>query len=595
MSYEVLARKWRPLTFDEVVGQDHITRTLKKAVETGRISHAYMFAGPRGCGKTSTARILARVINCENLPGDGNPCNECASCRAVIHGSNLDVMEIDGASHTGVAEVRDLQESIGYAPSQFRSKVYIIDEVHMLSAHAFNALLKTLEEPPRHVYFVFATTAPHKIPETIKSRCQRHHFKRLEINAIADQLRVICEAEKVRFDSDGLRLLARKADGSMRDGTSLLDQCITSSDGNVTTESVRDILGMIDQEKVFGFMRSIASADPTEALKLLHECVDEGIDTQELSAALLEGYRDLMLLSTPGDLSDLLYRSDDEIELLRGFLPSYELPDLVTIVERMCDVVPRLKTAADPKITLESMLVDLALLERQVDIRQIIEDLDSPRGGGGSREDRSGKAAGAPRTKGGGSKRRKETAAADDTSEAAGGGAVSGSARTAPSTGIAMAIEPDSDRTGSDEDSRAPGTGEGELNEEKLGELWDGFVTFVRQKRFRLGVCLISGKFESFDGNTLALRFAKSFVQQKVQVEKAENIRYLKRMMQTYFGREAEIVCEVEGEARRRVRNRTQKTPDTPVDGLRGISDEKRPLVEKLIEEFDGEIVRYKP
>jgi len=188
MSYQVLARKWRPLRFDDIVGQDHITRTLKKAVESSRISHAYMFAGPRGCGKTSAARILARVINCENPPGDGNPCNQCTSCLAVIQGNNLDVLEIDGASHTGVAEVRDLQESIGYTPSRYKSKVYIIDEVHMLSAHAFNALLKTLEEPPRHVYFIFATTAPQKIPDTIKSRCQRHHFKRLEVREIAGQL-----------------------------------------------------------------------------------------------------------------------------------------------------------------------------------------------------------------------------------------------------------------------------------------------------------------------------------------------------------------------------------------------------------------------
>ena len=212
MSYEVLARKYRPLTFDDVVGQDHITRTLKRAVETDRISHAYMFAGPRGCGKTSTARILARVINCEKLK-NGNPCNKCASCKAVIAGSNLDVMEIDGASHTGVAEVRDLQEAIGYAPSQFKNKVYVIDEVHMLSTHAFNALLKTLEEPPPHVYFIFATTAPQKIPDTIKSRCQRHHFKRIEVKEIAGHLETICKSEKVKSDADGLRLLARKADG----------------------------------------------------------------------------------------------------------------------------------------------------------------------------------------------------------------------------------------------------------------------------------------------------------------------------------------------------------------------------------------------
>lgn len=587
MSYEVLARKWRPLTFDEIVGQDHVTRTLKKAVETERISHAYMFAGPRGCGKTSTARIMGRVINCENPPGDGNPCNECGSCKAVIKGSNLDVMEIDGASHTGVSEVRDLQESIGYTPSQYRNKVYIIDEVHMLSTHAFNALLKTLEEPPKHVYFIFATTAPHKIPDTIKSRCQRHYFKRLEIKAIAGQLRVICEAEGVQFEDGGLRLLSRKADGSMRDGTSLLDQCITSSDGNVTTESVRDILGLIDQEKVFAFIEGIAGGDPTTALKLLNDNVDEGIDVQELCTALLEGYRDLMLLAAPGDLSDLLFRSKDEIELLRGLLSSYELPDLVTIVGRLCDATPRLKLAADPKIMLESLLVDLTLLDRQVDIRRLITDLESPGGGNVSR---GGGPAEASRSEASRGKRPKGKAAAEDRKTDAVSGSAS-SMKTATSDGSLMNAGANS----KNDPEPLGGSGDGVLDAEKLEELWEGFVTFVRQKKFRLGVSLISGKFYSFDGDTLTLRFARSFESQKEQVEKPESIQFLKRTMVEYFGRDAEVVCIMEGDKPGRQMDSAKKAVKPPTDGLRGIPEDKVPLVKKLIEEFDGEIIRYNP
>ena len=587
MSYEVLARKWRPLTFDEIVGQDHVTRTLKKAVQTERISHAYMFAGPRGCGKTSTARIMGRVINCENPPGDGNPCNECGSCKAVIKGSNLDVMEIDGASHTGVSEVRDLQESIGYTPSQYRNKVYIIDEVHMLSTHAFNALLKTLEEPPKHVYFIFATTAPHKIPDTIKSRCQRHYFKRLEIKAIAGQLRVICEAEGVQFEDGGLRLLSRKADGSMRDGTSLLDQCITSSDGNVTTESVRDILGLIDQEKVFAFIEGIAGGDPTTALKLLNDNVDEGIDVQELCTALLEGYRDLMLLAAPGDLSDLLFRSKDEIELLRGLLSSYELPDLVTIVGRLCDATPRLKLAADPKIMLESLLVDLTLLDRQVDIRRLITDLESPGGGNVSR---GGGRAEASRSEASRGKRPKGKAAAEDRKTDAVSGSAS-SMKTATSDGSLMNAGANS----KNDPEPLGGSGDGVLDAEKLEELWEGFVTFVRQKKFRLGVSLISGKFYSFDGDTLTLRFARSFESQKEQVEKPESIQFLKRTMVEYFGRDAKVVCIMEGDKRGRQMDSAKKAVKPPTDGLRGIPEDKVPLVKKLIEEFDGEIIRYNP
>ncbi len=574
MSYEVLARKWRPLTFDELVGQDHITRTLKKAVETDRISHAYMLSGPRGCGKTSTARILGRVINCENPPGDGNPCNQCASCLAVIKGNNLDVMEIDGASHTGVSEVRDLQESIGYTPSQFANKVYIIDEVHMLSTHAFNALLKTLEEPPKHVYFIFATTAPQKILDTIKSRCQRHHFKRLEIKEISGRLRAICEAEKVKFDDEGLRLLARKADGSMRDGTSLLDQCITSSDGNITMDSVRDILGLIDQEKILAFMDSIASGDPTGSLRLLNGCVDEGLDIQELSTALLEGYRDLMLLATPGDLSDLLFTSRDELELLRGLLASYELPDLVTIVERLCDTTPRLKNAADPRIVLESLLVDLALLDRQVDIRELVSGLDNPGGAGTGLK---------------GVKTKENITPAPPKEET----------RSKPSAGSAQVPPP------GDDDAPIPAAMEGrkdpappdvevDLDVEKLGELWSGFVTFVRQKKVRLGVCLISGKVHSFDGNTLTLRFAKNFSMQKEQVENPENMGFLKRMISKYFGRDLAVKCFMEGDEQAVKLEQKTSAARSPVDNLRGIPDEKKPAVKKLLDAFDGEIIRYK-
>jgi DNA polymerase-3 subunit gamma/tau len=572
MSYEVLARKWRPLTFDDLVGQDHITRTLKKAVETERVSHAYMFAGPRGCGKTSTARILARVINCENLPGDGNPCNECSSCNAVIKGNNLDVMEIDGASHTGVNEVRDLQESIGYTPSQYRSKVYIIDEVHMLSTHAFNALLKTLEEPPRHVYFIFATTAPQKIPDTIKSRCQRHHFKRLEIKEIAGRLRAICEAEKVKFDEEGLRLLARKADGSMRDGTSLLDQCITSSDGNVTTDSVGDILGLIDQEKVFAFMDSIAGGDPTAALKLLADSVDEGLDIQELCTALLEGYRDLMILAAPGDLSDLLFRSKDEIELMRKMAQQYELPDLVTVVERLCDTAPRLKTAADPKILLESLLVDLALLDRQVDIRQLIGDLESPDGSGGAERK-------APKRK---SPRRVDGAKESAAKQEGAGGPAS-----------ASVVSPDEQNAGFPKAIDAAAAGPS-LDMDKLVELWDGFVTFVREKKFRLGVSLISGKVYAFDGKKLTLRFTKSFADKKVFVERSDNVTFLKETMAKYFGRDIDIACFIEGdEANVKLDQMTKTAQGQPADNLRGISEEKKPVVKKLLKEFDGEIIRY--
>jgi DNA polymerase-3 subunit gamma/tau len=589
MSYEVLARKWRPQTFDEVIGQDHITRTLKRAVESSRLSHAYLFSGPRGCGKTSTARILAKVINCTNLDG-GNPCNECDSCVGVIQGNNLDVMEIDGASHTGVAEVRDLQESIGYAPSQSRSKVYIIDEVHMLSAHAFNALLKTLEEPPSHVYFVFATTAPHKIPDTIKSRCQRHQFKRLEVTEIAGQLELICAAEKVNFEPEALRLLGRKAEGSMRDGESLLDQVITASSGEVKTTSVRQILGLLDQEMIGRFLASIGARDAAGVLKQLDDSVREGVDLEELANALIEGFRDLMLLATPGDLSDLIYRSKEEIATLKGFLEGYELGDLVTIVERLCNVVPRLKMASDPRILMESVLVDLALLDRQTDIRDLIDSLE-----------------------GSGAKRRETKAAPRGTAKSPRKGGKSGAAAVTQTdyAGRAAFVRPPEDPTA----VRPPGhsvTGRDEglaetpqktvpsardVNLDSLGypdlrRLWDGFVTYVRQKKVALGVCLISGTLKSFDGERIQIRFAKGFSFQRDQVESPSSRKFLRAMLGKYFGRDIELVCVSEGEESNGLNGATGEGTKKP-RAERSI--ETRPIVKKILTDFDGEIIRYHP
>jgi DNA polymerase-3 subunit gamma/tau len=589
MSYEVLARKWRPLSFDDVVGQEHITTVLKKAVSTGRISHAYMFAGPRGCGKTSTARILARVINCDNLK-DGNPCNECESCRGVLSGSNLDVMEIDGASHTGVNEVRDLQESIGYSPSQHRNKVYIIDEVHMLSTHAFNALLKTLEEPPRHVYFIFATTAPNKIPDTIKSRCQRHHFKRLEIREIAAQLEAICKAEKVKCDEDGLRLLARKADGSMRDGTSLLDQCITSSDGNVSGEAVRGILGLIDQEKVLEFIGAIASGEPAGVLRLLDAAVSEGLDIQELSGALLEGYRDLMLLATSEDLADLLLMSRDEVDALRAHLERYELADLVTVVDRLCAAAPRLKTAADPRILMESMLVDLTLLERQTDIRDLIARLDGATEGGVVSD------AGESRPKTRETKEPPTTARTEESPIASSASVAQEPIETIASragkTPPATQASPESPEKPTTQASKGGSPGTGVQSLETLQPLWEGFVAYVRQKKVSLGVCLISGRVYGYDGEHLTLRFQKSFNLQKEQVANEKNLQFLQSTFERYFGQPVKISCFSEGEERAMRFEEAARRQKTPERRYRGVSEEKKPVVKKLMQEFDGEIIR---
>jgi DNA polymerase-3 subunit gamma/tau len=270
MSYLVLARKYRPQAFDQVVEQVHITRTLTNAITSGRVAHAILFSGPRGTGKTTVARILAKAMNCEQGPTP-QPCNNCRSCNEITGGHAVDVFEIDGASNNSVDQVRELRENIKYMPAHSPHKIYIIDEVHMLSAAAFNALLKTLEEPPSHVMFMFATTEPHKIPITILSRCQRYDFRRIGLDSISSHMESLCRQEGFEVDGESLGLIARESGGSMRDALSLLDQLMTCSQGQVSHEQVLDILGVIDRKVIFDLAGSILNMDIIAVLDLLDD------------------------------------------------------------------------------------------------------------------------------------------------------------------------------------------------------------------------------------------------------------------------------------------------------------------------------------
>ena len=256
MSYIVFARKWRPQNFDEVIGQEHVTKTLKNAFNSGRIAHAYIFSGPRGIGKTSTARILAKALNCQKDIST-NPCNKCSTCSEIAKGTNLDVLEIDGASNRGIDEVRQLRENIKFSPTSSRYKIYIIDEVHMLTIEAFNALLKTLEEPPAHVKFIFATTQPHKVPSTILSRCQRFDFRRIPIVQIVQKLKEISKAEHIKIDEKVLVAIAKACEGSLRDAESILDQLTSYGRDTISLKDVSSVLGLIEQDVLFEFAKKI--------------------------------------------------------------------------------------------------------------------------------------------------------------------------------------------------------------------------------------------------------------------------------------------------------------------------------------------------
>ncbi|MDP3730508.1 MAG: DNA polymerase III subunit gamma/tau [Candidatus Omnitrophota bacterium] len=292
MSYIVFARKYRPQAFDEVVGQSHITTTLENAIAQDRVAHAYIFAGPRGVGKTTTARIFAKALNCERGP-TADPCNKCPLCLEITQGSSLDILEIDGASNRGIDEIRNLRENVKFSPSKGRFKVYIIDEVHMLTQEAFNALLKTLEEPPAHVKFIFATTQAHKVPPTILSRCQRFDFRRISIKDIVDSLKAIAKKENLKVEDDVLILMAKHSDGSMRDAQVVLDQISSFADGRISLEDASKILGAVSDDILFSLADSIKSRDALGALKIIDDLANEGKDVAEIVLYLIEHFRDL--------------------------------------------------------------------------------------------------------------------------------------------------------------------------------------------------------------------------------------------------------------------------------------------------------------
>ena len=354
--YQALYRKYRPKTFDDVVGQEHITETLKKQVETGRLSHAYLFIGTRGTGKTTCAKILAKAVNCEH-PVNGNPCNQCAACRGIDDGSILDVVELDAASNNGVDNVRALRDEAVFSPANVRKRVYIIDEVHMLSTSAFNALLKILEEPPAHLMFILATTELHKVPATILSRCQRHSFKRIPVDTIAARLNYVAQQEHLNLQPDAAALLARMADGGMRDALTLLDQC--SGSDVITTETVISAMGLAGNLRTAQLLQSIADGDTAKTLEQFRSLWQDGKDPAALLDELSMLQRDLLMQAVaPRGGRELLsggYDSETLQTLSGAFTPAQLLANLQSIQ----DALTAMAAQPNPRIAAELCLIRL--------------------------------------------------------------------------------------------------------------------------------------------------------------------------------------------------------------------------------------------
>jgi DNA polymerase-3 subunit gamma/tau len=374
MGYQVTARKWRPQTFDDVVEQQHVTRTLRNAIRLGRIAHAYLFAGTRGVGKTTMARVLAKALNCAQGPTE-HPCNACQSCLEITQGTSLDIVEIDGASNRGIDEIRDLRERLRYLPTRGRYKVYILDEVHMLTKEAFNALLKTLEEPPAHVVFVFATTELERIPYTIVSRCQRFEFKRVSLTGLTEQLEHITQSEGIRISHACLMRIAKAAEGSMRDAQSLLDQVVAYCGMEVRDEDVDQILGYVGIDMLAQCLRALCQQDAAAALHIMTLLQSEGHEATGIARALLEGLRHLIVLKTVPHPEELIPLSAADIETLHGVAALASLEEIYGQFHLLATAEQTLRHASNAFLGLEMTLVRMACIGRVQPLQTILEHL----------------------------------------------------------------------------------------------------------------------------------------------------------------------------------------------------------------------------
>jgi DNA polymerase-3 subunit gamma/tau len=379
MSYQVLARKWRPQVFEDVVGQGHITRTLQNAISSGRLAHAFLFSGPRGVGKTTTARILAKALNCAQGPTP-HPCGKCDSCLETAAGTSVDVIEIDGASNRGIEHIRELREAVKYAPVGGKYKVYVIDEVHMLTNEAFNALLKTLEEPPPHVIFIFATTEPQKIPATIHSRCQRYGFKRISLHEITDRLRKIADAEKIAITDQGLSMIARAAEGSMRDSLSLLDQAVSYSGMEIKDEDLQATLGSVAQEALLGFSSALLSRDSSALLQQVDTLLEQGQDMRQFLSGVVEHLRNLLVVNMSSNPAAIIELPAADIEAIRQQASGTEPGQILMLFDSLSRTLDEMRWSPHQRFTFEVGLIkacSLASLKPLGEVLGNIKELEA--------------------------------------------------------------------------------------------------------------------------------------------------------------------------------------------------------------------------
>lgn len=495
-NYQVLARKWRPQRFEDVAGQEHVTRTLRNAIEAGRIHHAFLFIGSRGIGKTTTARILAKALNC--LSSDKptpDPCGVCENCKAIGEGMFIDVIEIDGASNNSVENVREIRENIRMVPSSGRYKIYIIDEVHQLSSSAFNALLKTLEEPPPHGVFILATTEAHRIPATIVSRCQRFDFRRVATDRIVELLRTIVDKEGKKASDEALYAIARAAEGGVRDSESILDQLISYCDDEISFNDVYDVLGLVDRQVLHSLCAAIAAKDVPAQLRIVNDVSSGGKDLSQFVQELLQHFRNLLVCKA-GEAANLLCLPDDELKELEAQAAQFTLTSLVRLVEQFAELTKGFDTQLAQRIALESLLIRISKMGVEVSVDSILEKLLMLSPGTPA----------APR-------------AAPDPPEA---GAPPTKRQAAPAPHIGAKIP------------AAPAAEPVVLTTDNAKRHWPAIIECARQSSLSLGVWLGQAQPESVEGDALVLAFAATNVRARETVEEDAQRRALEHALGAY-------------------------------------------------------------
>ena len=614
MAYEVTARKWRPQAFDGVIGQDHVTTTLKNAIQAGQIAHAYLFAGPRGVGKTTTARILAKALNCVDGP-TVTPCNACTFCHEISEGRSVDVLEIDGASNNRVEQVRShLLESVKYTPSQGKHKIYIIDEVHMLTKEAFNALLKTLEEPPAHVYFIFATTDPRKVLPTVLSRCQRFDFRRISGPTIVEHLAMISDKSGYGVQREALALIARRVDGSMRDAESLLDQVVAFGGSGLTASEAAEVLGIVDQDVYFELLDTVADQDVPKGLDLVDRIFRQGHDLEEIILGILEHLRNLLVVKAAPEVEALIGDAALELDRYREQVERFDTEDLLRLSQLATQMEEAVKQSALPRVQLETGIVRMIRMSRSVQLTDVMTRLSEMARRVGSQEDdvdasEVARPAGTspPAISRDSSPEDEPPASRDATDSATSSGktaaapssqsAAAPSSRTAdpprdaaPSTSVQEVRGPAASAGSSTSTTTAP-----KLELRTVRDRWSAVVEEVTRQRSVLGGQLkeaeLTGWSPADDAGsggpaTITLRFGPGQDFHKQRTEKRENAALIQSVCSDILGVRVRIVCEIdESDAAKDTGSGTDAGPGTDevepgTDHIKNSADDAGPVMD---------------